>query len=297
MSGTNNAYKDLANTLAPYLDGTDTTAIHVDVADEITQITLKAAPAIDDVIVIEDAADSAEKKSATLGAVFKAAGQVSNLDAATPLITDKFAFEDQSDSDIMKEATIQEIMAAPGWVTGLAAKAAPTVSDKIAIEDAADSAAMKESTIQQIFAATAAVDGLTSKATPVAADTMLINDSAASGAAKKVTIGSLPIAQAQVVGILLEPAADAAVELLGTTSAVVLTVTAAPTVVISNGAGIYPGQRIEFFASAVAGGGSYTVAVQGGTLTIDATGEEPVIKRNAAGDAWVVVSLGGATIV
>jgi hypothetical protein len=291
------AFTDIAATLAPFLVDTDTAAIHEATAGEIGDITAKAAPLIDDVFMLEDAAAAEAKKSTTLGAMLKAPGQVTNMAAATILVTDKIAFEDASDTLAMKEATVQEVFAAPGWVTGLAAKAAPTVADKIAVEDAADSAAMKECTIQQIFAATAAVDGLTSKATPIAADTMLVNDSAASGAAKKITIGSIPIAQAQVVGILLEPAADAAVELLGTTSAVVLTVTAAPTVVVSNGAGLYAGQRVEFRAAAVSGGGKYTVAVQGGALTIDATDEEPVIKRNAANDAWVVVRLGTATIV
>jgi hypothetical protein len=250
------ALSDIAATIAPFLLDTDTAAIHEATAGEIGDITAKAAPLIDDVFLLEDAAAAEVKKSTTLGAMLKAPGQVTNMASATILVTDKIAFEDASDTLAMKEATVQQIFAAPAWV-----------------------------------------DGLTAKAVPVAADTLPINDSAAAGAAKNITLGSIPVAQSQVVGILLEPAADAAVALLGTTSAVVLTVTAAPTVAISNGAGLYAGQRIEFRAAAVAGGGSYTVAVQGGTLTINATGEEPVIKRNAAGDAWVVVSLGGATIV
>jgi hypothetical protein len=292
-----NALTDLANSLAPYLAHTDSAAIHDDVAGEITAITLKAAPAIDDVFIIEDAADSEEKKSVTLGAMFKAAGQVSNLDAAVPLITDKFAFEDQSDSDIMKEATIQEIMAAPGWVTGLAAKAAPTVADKIAIEDAADSAAMKESTIQQVMAAVAWIDGLTAKATPIGADLVAISDSAAAGATKKATINTLPILQAQVSSILLTPAADAEVALLATTAAVQLTVTAGATVVISTDPGCYAGQDVDLFAISVAGGGAYTLALNTGTLTINATSECARVKRNTGNTAWYVVQMTGATIV
>jgi hypothetical protein len=238
-------------------DGTDTNAIHVDVAGEIAGIAAKAAPTILDVAVIEDAAAANVKKSIVLGAIMKAVG----------------------------------------WVAGLTAKATPVAADLIAIEDTEAAGAIKKSTVQQLFAALGLIDGLPSKATPIAADTIAINDSAAAGAAAKATIGSIPIAQAQVVGILLEPAADAAVELLGTTAAVVLIVTAAPTVVITNGAGLYAGQSVQLFASAVAGGGSYTLAVQGGTLTIDATAEAPVVMRNAANDAWVVISLGGATIV
>lgn len=237
-------------------DGTDTNAIHVDVAAEISGVTAKAAPTVTDLAVIEDAAAANVKKSIVLGA----------------------------------------IMAMVGWVASLTAKAAPVGADLLAVEDSEAAGAMKKSTIQQLFAAIGLVDGLGAKATPVAADTLLINDSAAAGAAAKVTIGSIPIAQAQVVGILLEPAADAAVELLGTTSAVVLIVEGAVPVVITNGAGLYAGQEVQLFASAVSGGGSYTVAVQGGTLTIDATAEAPTIKRNVANDAWVVIDLGGATI-
>jgi hypothetical protein len=36
--------------------------------------------------------------------------------------------------------------------------------------------------------------------------------------------------------------------------------------------------------------------VQGGTLNIDALDEAPIVKRNAANNAWVVISKGGATI-
>jgi hypothetical protein len=188
------------------------------------------------------------------------------------------------------------MLGAAGQVTNLAA-ATILVTDKIAFEDASDTLAMKEATVQQLFAAPAWVDGLAAKATPVAADTLPINDSAAAGAAAKVTIGSIPIAQAQVAGILLEPAADAAVTILGTTRAVVLTVTAAATVAIADGAGLYAGQIVSLRAAAVSGGGSYTLAVQGGALTMNATGEEPEVMRNAANSAWVVIRLGTATIV
>jgi hypothetical protein len=292
------ALSDIAATIAPFLVDTDTAAIHEATAGEIGDITAKATPAVDDVALIEDAGDGEAKKSYTLGSLFKMLGWITGLTAkATPVAADILAVEDSADSLTPKRSTLLQLFGASGLVSGLTAKATPVAADILLVNDSASSNAAKRSTLQQLFAALGLIDGLTSKATPVAADTLAVNDSAAGGAAKKITIGSLPIAQAQVVGILLEPAADAAVELLGTTSAVVLTVTAAPTVVISNGAGLYAGQRIEFRAAAVSGGGKYTVAVQGGALTIDATDEEPVIKRNAANDAWVVVSKGGATIV
>jgi hypothetical protein len=241
----------------PVEAGVDSNAIHVDEAGEIGGITAKAAPTILDVGVIEDAAAAGVKKSIVLGAIMKALG----------------------------------------WITGLTAKALPLAADLVVVEDSADVLTPKKSTLLQLFSASALISGLTAKATPVGADLVYINDSAAANVARKATISSLPIAQAQVASILLEPAADAGVTLLGTTSAVVVIVTAAPTVVIANGAGLYAGQEVQFFASAVAGGGSYTLVVQGGTLTINATGEAPRVKRNAANDAWVVIALGGATIV
>ena len=188
-------------------------------------------------------------------------------------------------------------------------KATPTGDDLLQIADVADGGRVKKIPISAILSqdgtdtnaihvdVAAEISGITAKAAPTANDLVVIEDAAAANVKKRVTIGSLPVAQAQVVGILLEPGDDAAVELLGTTSAVVVTVAGAVPVVVTNGAGLYAGQQVQLFASAVAGGGSYTVAVQGGTLTIDATGEAPIIKRNAANDAWVVVSLGGATIV
>lgn len=241
----------------PVEAGVDANAIHVDEAGEIHGLTDKPIPLLADEVVGE---------TSLAGAWTKIRMAVGNLFKTV------------------------------GWIDGLTAKAVPTAADTLAVGDAAAAGAPKMSTLQQLFAALGLIDGLPSKATPVAADTIAINDSAAAGAAAKATIGSLPIAQAQVASIMLEPAADAAVTILGTTSAVVLQVSAAGTVVIANGAGLYAGQAVQFFASAVAGGGKYTLAVQGGTLNIDAAEEAPIAKRNAANDAWVVISMGGATI-
>jgi hypothetical protein len=297
----NDAYKDLADTLAPYLTdlpNADVDAIHVDESGEIAALTAKALPVTADLFVIEDSAASNAKKKVTAGNVFKTTGWIAGLDAkATPVAADSLAINDSADSNAVKESTLVQVFGAAALVSGQTAKATPVAADILYINDSADSNSAKRSTIQQAFAADALVNGLTSKATPVGADLLLINDSAASNAAKKVTVSSLPITQSQVAGILLEPAADAAVTILGTTRAVVLTVTAAATVVIANGAGLYAGQVVSLRAAAVSGGGAYTLAVQGGTLTMNATGEEPEVMRNAANDAWVVIRLGTATIV
>jgi hypothetical protein len=298
MPAAPDALQDLATSLEPYLGGTDSTAVHVDVADEITQISLKTTPAVDDIGIIEDTADAAEKKSFALGSLFKMLGWITGLAAKVqPTTSDKVVIEDAADSATPKESTVQSLFSALGWVTGLTAKTLPLAADLVAVEDSAASLAPKKSTILQLFTTSALISGLTAKATPIGADLIYINDTAAANVARKVTINTLPILQAQVAGVLLEPAADAAVTILGTTRAVVLTVTAAPTVVIADGAGLYAGQVVSLRAAAVAGGGSYTLAVQGGTLTMNATGEEPEVMRNEANDAWVVIRLGTATIV
>jgi hypothetical protein len=278
-------------------DGTDANAIHVDVAGEIGGIAAKASPTVNDVGVLEDAAAAGVKKSFLLGAILKMVGWVTALTAkATPVDADLIAVEDSEAAGAMKKSTIQQIFAAIGLIDGLTAKAIPVAADTLAINDSEAAGAAKKSTLQQLFAALGLVDGLAAKATPVGADTLLLNDSEAGGAAKKATVSSLPIAQAQVVSLLLEPAADAAVEILGTTGAVTLSVTQAGNEVITTGAGVYPGQEVQLFGTAIAVG-TRTLVVQGGTLTIDATNESPRVKRNQAGDAWVVIDIGGASIV
>lgn len=226
-----------------------------------------------------------------------------------PAGADLLQIADSEDGGRVKKIQISALLAEDGTdinaihvdvaneISGITAKAAPTTNDLAVIEDAAAANVKKRIVLGAIMKAVGWIAGLTAKAAPIGADLVAVEDTEAAGAIKKVTLSSIPIAQAQVVGILLEPAADAAVELTGTTSAVVLSVAGAVPIGITNGAGLYAGQAVQLFASAVAGGGSYTAPVQGGTLTIDATAEAPIIKRNAANDAWVVVSLGGATIV
>lgn len=84
------------------------------------------------------------------------------------------------------------------------------------------------------------------------------------------------------------PAADAAVALLNTTGHIALQVNSAANTAISTTSS-YEGQVISLRANSVAGGGSYTLAVTGGTLTLNSTGEAAVIKR--IGGAWIVLAL------
>ena len=59
---------------AAWVEAIDPTAIHVDVASEISAITAKATPVSGDFLVIEDAADANNKKRITLGSLPAAGG-------------------------------------------------------------------------------------------------------------------------------------------------------------------------------------------------------------------------------
>lgn len=96
--------------------------------------------------------------------------------------------------------------------------------------------------------------------------------------------------QAGQASSAISPAADAACAILSTTTEINLTVSAAGTVVISTTSSV-AGQQIFIRAASVAGGGSYTLAVTGGTLTFNSTGEAAIVQRNAANSAWIAISL------
>lgn len=140
------------------------------------------------------------------------------------------------------------------------------------------------------------IAAITLKAVPVAADELLIEDSAAAYAKKSITIGTIPVAQAQVTRVVSQPAADAAVELDATIGGVQLSVAGAVPVAITTNANCFSGQVVHLFALSVAGGGSYTLPLDVGTLTLDATSEGAIVMFD--GTDWVCVGLsGGATIV
>lgn len=94
--------------------------------------------------------------------------------------------------------------------------------------------------------------------------------------------------------VALAPAADGAVAILSTTTRIVVSTASGATTAISTTSS-YDGQRISLQMTADAGGGSYTLAVTGGTLTLNAANETALVER--IGSAWVVLSLNGATIV
>lgn len=103
-------------------------------------------------------------------------------------------------------------------------------------------------------------------------------------------IADAAITPVKLSSTALSPAADAAVAILNTTTEINVTVTAAGNVAISTTSSV-AGQTLFIRATSVAGGGSYTLAVTGGTLTINSTGELAVVQRNAANNAWIVLAL------
>jgi hypothetical protein len=110
----------------------------------------------------------------------------------------------------------------------------------------------------------------------------------AAGAVNITALGTGAVSPVKVLATAISPAADAACAILNTTTEINLTVTAAGTVVISTTSSV-AGQRIVLIATAVAGGGSYTLALVSGTLTLDSTGETAEVVRNAptpAGARW-----------
>ncbi len=95
----------------------------------------------------------------------------------------------------------------------------------------------------------------------------------------------------------LAPVADAVPNLIAGVNRVVLTSTTGTKVITTQTSGataVTEGQRIAFVAPTVSGG-SYTLAVTGGTLTFNAAGEGAIVERR--GSAWIVVGLGTATVV
>lgn len=84
--------------------------------------------------------------------------------------------------------------------------------------------------------------------------------------------------------------ADQAIAILNTTTHISLNSAAGAKAITTTSSA--PGQIISIIADTVAGG-SYTLAVTGGTLTFDSAGEGAIIKR--VGSAWQVISLVATT--
>ena len=117
----------LYNTVRGYIDvssaggGTDTNAVHVNVASEISAITSKGTPTTSDFLLIEDAADSNNKKKITIGDIpastdataihNNVANEITAITEKTTVANiDEFIIEDSGASFIKKSITRKNIV-------------------------------------------------------------------------------------------------------------------------------------------------------------------------------------------
>ena len=193
----------------------------------------------------------------------------------TPVAADLVLIKDSESSNAIATATQAQLFGA--------VKVTPVAADPIVIKDSENSDEIETMTQAQLFGA--------AKATPVAADLIVIKDSENSSEIESVT-------QAQLLALLVtgqEIAVDAACAIVDTDHTIFLaeSTTGTKTITVTSSRAFQP---LQFQLETVSGG-AYELAVTGGTLTMDAADEAPVIMRNAANNAWLVIALNGATVV
>lgn len=167
--------------------GSDDDAIHDNVAGEIAAISEKGTPVSADVVVIEDSADSNNKKKAQLG----------NLPVGSHTHTESDVTDlDHDDTDAIHDNVAGEINA-------VSEKGSPVSGDLLLIEDSADSNNKKKVQVGNLPGlgsdddaihdnVASEISAISEKGTPVSADLLLIEDSADSNNKKKIQIGNLP---------------------------------------------------------------------------------------------------------
>lgn len=166
-------------------DGADGTAIHTNVAAEINGLTEKNPAVGTDLLVIEDSADSNNKKkvqianlgisgggpgSDTTAIHDDTAGEIAAIATKSPLVgADVILIEDSAAANAKKSATIADIRITESQVTDLTHTDADAIHDNVAGE----------------------INAVVAKATPVAGDIVLIEDSEDSFNKKKADISTL----------------------------------------------------------------------------------------------------------
>lgn len=150
--------------------GSDPNAIHDNIAGEIDAITEKVSPTTSDILLIEDKADSENKKKVEIG----------NLP-----VVDANAIHDN----------------VSGEIAAITDKASPVSTDRVIIEDSAAGNAKKSVQLGNIIATDPdaihdnvanEISAITAKGSPVGADLLIIEDSADSNNKKRVLISNLP---------------------------------------------------------------------------------------------------------
>lgn len=153
----------LARMLAP----TDTSAIHDDEAGEIAAVTDKASPVAADLLLLEDPADSNNKKSC----------QVGNLPFCTS--DDSRLSDDRTASGLRTATTVVSVSGAPAPSAGQALVA--TANNAATWQTVMDATAVHDNVSGEISAVTEKTDTATS-------DLLLLEDSNASYAKRRVKV-------------------------------------------------------------------------------------------------------------
>jgi len=172
---------------------TDADAIHDNVAGEIAAITLKGTPVSGDLLVIEDSADSNNKKRITIGtlpgdavsSVFTRTGAV--VAAASDYDASQVDFTPTGDiaASNVQTAIVEVRDDTDTKLSGKAATGHTHVEADITDLDHTDVNAIHDNVSSEIAL-------LTTKTTPTSEDLLLIEDAAASNSKKSITVGALP---------------------------------------------------------------------------------------------------------
>jgi len=189
--------------------GSDTDAIHDNIAGEITAIAEKASPVGADVILVEDSADSDNKKKVQItnlpGGTDAAAihdnvaSEISAITVkGTPVDADFLVIEDSAAANVKKHITLGTLPShAPAAHT--IASHSDTTGTGAELEELTDGST---TTLHSHSGTTDAdaihdnvaseISAITEKVTPIGADMIVIEDSAAANAKKMVQITNLP---------------------------------------------------------------------------------------------------------
>jgi len=111
----------------------------------------------------------------------------------------------------------------------------------------------------------------------------------------QVDLADLVISREQIDWGIRTISADGAVVIGAADACIILDASETGAKAITHN-GCYAGQQVSLRLAARSGG-SYTLEVAGGTLTIDAANEGTIVVRNGANSAWLVAQLFGATVV
>lgn len=199
--------------------GSDTDAIHDNVAAEISAITEKTTPVAGDWLIIEDSAASDAKKKLQVGNLpgdddaihDNVSGEIAAItEKTTPVNADLIVIEDSAASNAKKRVQLGNIPVTDddaihdnvsGEISSVTEKLSPVSADLLLIEDSAAANAKKRVQIGNLPVTdddaihdnvSGEINAVTEKVTPVSGDWLLIEDSAASNAKKKIQVGNLP---------------------------------------------------------------------------------------------------------